>query len=1116
MPSRFRPLVCLVLVSCLVPGAPALAVPGGHPVPAPRKPAVAERSEDAPRAAAAFGLPAGFAAKLFAAEPDVANPVAFSVDERGRAYVCETFRQGRAVNDNRGHDDQWVDADLAARSVADRDAFFRRLLDPATVAEWELDDDRVRLLEDSDGDGAADTSTVWADGFNGLVAGTAAGILARRGEAWLTCIPALWRLRDLDGDGRVGPGGPEREALSEGYGVRVALRGHDLHGIVLGPDGRLYFSLGDRGYLVEREGSTLHDPGSGAVFRCEPDGSRLELFATSLRNPQELAFDDLGNLFTVDNNSDAGDQARLVHLLPGCDSGWNMAFQYMPDRGPWMREKLWHTAHEGQPAWIVPPLAHIGSGPSGFCFVPGTGLPASFDRRFLLCDFRGAAATSSIRSFRLAAKGASFEPVDQEEPFRSILATDVEVGPDGAIWASDWVHGWDGEGKGRLWRFVPEDLPAEAVALAGEVRRLLSGDWSAISPDRLGGLLGHPDRRVRLEAQWELVRRGETARLATIARDTEAPLPARVHAVQGLGQAARREGAATIPGTLLADRAWEIRLLAARALGDADGPVPAAERSRLVALLRDGELPVRAAAAIALGHIGRRGGPDPAATAALLAEADGSAAADPHLRHAVVMGLAGSASPATLVALAGHASPRVRLAAVVALRRLADGVGLATFLDDTDLGVAAEAARAIFDADLVGAWPALADRVASGPPDEAFLRRAVAAAEDRGSSADVAELLALAGRRDAPAAMRALALETLRTWAAPPSRSRVHGRLNPIPARDAAGVREALDRALPDLLASNLDDALRAALLEAAAELGVAKVAPLLADQARDRSRSPSSRAEALARLDRLGDAIADADRLLTDDSPVVRSAARRVRARHRPAAEVLPDLVAATGAADPRERQAAVDLLGSIDDPGAVLAVRGLAERLGGSERDPATEIEVVEAAQRRLGAEAAERIVAARAAGEGALAAWRDCLEGGDPDRGRSVFFGKAAVSCVRCHKAEGNGGEVGPPLDGKLAEKGREHLLESIVAPDAKVADAWRTTVILTDDGRTVAGIVTGEQEGIVSLRVADGTVLRIPAASIEERASGPSAMPADLAGKLTRRELRDLVAWLGSLR
>ena len=367
--------------------------------------------------------------------------------------------------------------------------------------------------------------------------------------------------------------------------------------------------------------------------------------------------------------------------------------------------------------------------------------------------------------------------------------------------------------------------------------------------------------------------------------------------------------------------------------------------------------------------------------------------------------------------------------------------------------------------------------------------------------------------------MRRLALGTLRTWGAPPSRSRVHGGWHPLAPRDVAAARDAVARSLPDLLASNLDDTLRAELLEAAAELGVAAVAPLLADQARDRSRGPASRAEALLRLDRLGDAGAIAEALLTDDAPAVRSAARRVRVGRRPASVVVPDLVAATTADDPRERQAAVELLGSIDDPAAERAVRTLVERLAGGDRDAATEIEVVEAAERRLGAEAASRLVAARAAAGadvGPIAAWRDCLEGGDAERGRAVFFGKAAVSCVRCHKAEGQGGEVGPQLDRIAREKGREHLLESVVAPDAKVADAWRTTVILTDDGRTVAGIVTAEQEGIVSLRVPDGTTLRIPADAIEDRASGPSAMPADLAGKLTRRELRDLVAWLASLR
>ena len=250
------PLIAFSVLLALLAGATSLAVPGGHPIPAPKKPIVADKSDEPVTAAAAFGMREGFEARLFAAEPAVANPVAFSVDEKGRVFVCETFRQGRAVNDNRGHDDAWVNADLAAQSIEDRDAFYRRLLDAATVAEWERDDDRVRRLVDTDGDGVADEASVYADGFNGLMAGTAAGILARRGEVWLACIPSLYRLCDLDGDGRIDATLGERQALSTGYGVRVALRGHDLHGLVMGPDGRIYFSIGDRGYRVSLDGRT--------------------------------------------------------------------------------------------------------------------------------------------------------------------------------------------------------------------------------------------------------------------------------------------------------------------------------------------------------------------------------------------------------------------------------------------------------------------------------------------------------------------------------------------------------------------------------------------------------------------------------------------------------------------------------------------------------------------------------------------------------------------------------------------------------------------------------------------------------------------------------------------
>src|SRR5262249_40450155 len=141
---------------------------------------------------------------------------------------------------------------------------------------------------------------------------------------------------------------------------------------------RLYFSIGDRGFnITTDDGRRLVSPDRGAVLRCNLDGSGLEVFSSGLRNPQDLAFDQYGNLLTCDNCANTGDRARCVHVVEGGDSGFRMPFQYQPDGGVWVREKWCLPPESGQPAFIVPPIALIADGPSGLAYDPGVGLPGA-------------------------------------------------------------------------------------------------------------------------------------------------------------------------------------------------------------------------------------------------------------------------------------------------------------------------------------------------------------------------------------------------------------------------------------------------------------------------------------------------------------------------------------------------------------------------------------------------------------------------------------------------------------------------------------------------------------------------------------------------------------------
>src|SRR5204862_4515285 len=132
---------------------------------------------------------------------------------------------------------------------------------------------------------------------------------------------------------------------------------------------------------------------------------------------------------------DHGDRARLIYVVEGGDSGWRTGNQFSETSpaGVWNSEKLWYTQFTGQAAYILPPVAHLADGPSGFTHYPGTGFPESYRDHFFLCDFRGASVGSGIHSFAVEPDGATFRMVNRTNFFWNIEATDAEFGPDGRM-----------------------------------------------------------------------------------------------------------------------------------------------------------------------------------------------------------------------------------------------------------------------------------------------------------------------------------------------------------------------------------------------------------------------------------------------------------------------------------------------------------------------------------------------------------------------------------------------------------------------------------------------------------------------------------------------------------
>ncbi len=1075
---------------------------------------------------AAFRVPAGLKVDLFAAEPMLASPVAISVDEKGRVFVAEEYRLGKGAAENRGNPKDnfsfWLDDELQLKTTDDRLAMYQRWDKkfPGGMTWFTKWSDQVRLVEDANGDGKADKSSVFAAGFNGPLDGLAAGVLAKDGDVYLTNIPHLWRMKD-GGKGVAAT----KEALLSGFGVNCAFYGHDLHGLTFGPDGKLYFSVGDRGFNVKsQEGKQFAGLRTGAVFRCDPDGSHFEVVMRGLRNPQELAFDQYGNLFADDNNCDKGDHARLVYVVEDGDSGWHMEYQtinppYMG--GPWFAERLWHLPHAGQPAYLVPPVGKIGTGPSGFLFTSGTTLPDRYKNAFIMCNYSGG---RGLESFRVTPKGSGFEIADYHDFMTPIMATDVDQGPDGKLYVSDFVNlDWGGKSLGG--RIYTVSDPAKVnTPEALETKKLFAEGFGHRDVRELGKLLGHADQKVRLRAQWALTEaavksstNGAGVTLLTVAKESDNQL-ARIHAIWGLGNYSRRtQKVAHALRPFLEDRDPEVVAQAAKVLGDLGFDPGAATTGILSYRLADGSPRVKFFAAQAIGKLKLR------AIEPLFRVLADNKDADPWLRHACVAALARIGDAEAVAAKATDPSASVRLGVVLVQRRLGDK-RVSKLLTDADPLVRAEAARAVHDLPIEAEYPALAailPNLSAGTDDESIARRAISANYRLGGAEHASRVLAAAGNAALSPAVRAEAVSALRDWATPPPRDRVTGFWNPLPARDAAVVRGVVGPQFEKLLGS-ASGQLLTDVVGLIGPLNLEVSEPTLAGWVADGAKDVPVRVAALRVLaDRRAKGLpASITVALKDAAPLLRAEARDVLAVTDPSKGVESlTTVLADAKAVSAEKQRAFAALAKVKTPSAGTALDQWAEKLTAKAVPPELQLDVTEA----LKAAPSPTRDKARTAFEGSLpggtaySKFAVSLVGGDAARGREVFVGHAAAQCVRCHVVNGNGGTAGPDLSKVASQPGKDraYLLESMLNPSAKIAPGFGAVTLNLADGRTVSGVLAEENAKAVVLVHPDGKRETIPTEDVERRSQPTSAMPA-VDRALTPREVRDLVEYLSTLK
>src|SRR5688572_24310933 len=404
MTSRIAPLIIAFLL--LAPTIFAKEDPTKPHVGSSQPPMAPEESQRK------FVVPPGFEVRLFAAEPDVVNPVAMTWDEKGRLWVVELYEY------------------------------------PNGAKPGEKGRDRVKVYWDTDGDERADKSVVFCDGLS-----LATAVLVGDGGVYVGQAPHLY-FYPIVSDGPDGPKAGERKTVLTGFGLED--RHELLNSFVWGPDGHLYMTPGVFTHSRVKDPENPNDDGivmNAAVARFDTRKKKFELFSDGISNQWGVDWDAAGNAFVS-----ACVVEHIWHIVPGgvyVRQGGSPTIKY---------------TYELLPSINKDKHRHYMAAYGGINVYQGNLFPDAYRGTVFMGNIHG----NCIDHDKLTPDGASFRATDMRKAsdtgefleanddwFRPV---NEQVGPDGALWVMDWYDKYPcyqnaqapdlDRSRGRIWRVV--------------------------------------------------------------------------------------------------------------------------------------------------------------------------------------------------------------------------------------------------------------------------------------------------------------------------------------------------------------------------------------------------------------------------------------------------------------------------------------------------------------------------------------------------------------------------------------------------------------------------------------------------------------------------------------